>query len=779
MNGNGLRRQSAILQKELQKNGQLRLRGESARRLAEAAGRFVLALLLARTDLIGGCAPFAVGFAAAAPVRAAGVCAYLGAAAGYLARGDLLWSARYAATLALILAARFVCRRLPASHSVWFGPAAAGAASACTGFVYAADLGWTAAAVSLYGTEVVLAAGSAYFYQIALGPQDRSPENRTLQVISRLILAMSVLAGLSSVYLFGALSIGRAAAALAMLLIAWKRGARMGCVCGLAAGLVIDAVSTRTAFFCVVYPLAALSAGFALRRSRTAGAAVFVLVGAASAVFFRDRTLLTQLLYESFAASVLSLLSPADISTRLSALLPADAPVDGPTKGEALARERIEATAAAFRGLYETVRSAAGEDRNDSNIAALFDRAADAVCTDCPNMAACWTRDYSGTLDALNGLTPIMLARHTVGETDFPVHFRERCRHLDLLVAAVNQELRAMLYRRQYRARLRESRGAACSQYADVAEILESLAGDLRGSVTPEPALEEKLTQYLRTQGSDAACSVFRTRSGRLRAELRGGDLHTLKRDRQYLDKLSAVLGVRLCTPTVRNGAGKLTLLEAEPLAAEVGLASSRRSGESVSGDTGAYFKTEEGVLYVLLSDGMGTGASAKNSSASSARILEQFLRAGAAPESALRILNDLMLLRNETDTDSATIDLLYLDLFTGRAKIFKYGAAPSYIRTSDAVRRIRCRTPAPGFAASSGNGGAQTCTELLLPAASFVVITSDGLGTDDDGWLRLLLAEYNGTDARELAAKILRSAPDEPESDDRTVLVVRTTPRP
>lgn len=51
-----------------------------------------------------------------------------------------------------------------------------------------------------------------------------------------------------------------------------------------------------------------------------------------------------------------------------------------------------------------------------------------------------------------------------------------------------------------------------------------------------------------------------------------------------------------------------MTLLEAEPLAVSVGIAALKKRGEKVSGDRGSYFKTDSGVLCVILSDGMGTG---------------------------------------------------------------------------------------------------------------------------------------------------------------------------
>lgn len=74
-----------------------------------------------------------------------------------------------------------------------------------------------------------------------------------------------------------------------------------------------------------------------------------------------------------------------------------------------------------------------------------------------------------------------------------------------------------------------------------------------------------------------------------------------------------------------------LLLLEAEPLAVSVGIASMRKKGETVSGDRGTYFKTDAGQLCVILSDGMGCGETAADGSISTVGMLEEFLRSGVS----------------------------------------------------------------------------------------------------------------------------------------------------
>jgi len=221
-----------------------------------------------------------------------------------------------------------------------------------------------------------------------------------------------------------------------------------------------------------------------------------------------------------------------------------------------------------------------------------------------------------------------------------------------------------------------------------------------------------------------------------------------------------------------------MVLLEAEPLAVSVGVAAVKKEGESVSGDRGTYFKTDSGVLCVLLSDGMGSGEKAAKESISVVRILERFLRAGVEPGMAMKILNSVMLLRSGDSWGYATVDLMCIDLFTGRTGFYKYGAAPSYIRHGKTIRRVKGISMAAGT--MPGEGEPPDVVRMNLKPGGIALIASDGVVTkDNDEWLRTMLADFDGADTREFARSIIREAGKQyGYSDDMTVLVVRVEER-
>ena len=118
------------------------------------------------------------------------------------------------------------------------------------------------------------------------------------------------------------------------------------------------------------------------------------------------------------------------------------------------------------------------------------------------------------------------------------------------------------------------------------------------------------------------------------------------------------------------------------------------------------------------------------------------------------------------------------IDLFTGEAVFYKYGAAPSYVRSGKTVKRIRSETLAAGL--QSGAEAMPDVVRLRLKPDTLAIIASDGvIAETDDGWIRTLLAEFDGEDTKSLARETLQTALHQyGRGDDMTVLAVRIAGR-
>ena len=740
----------------------------------------LLGFLMACARVLGNGAPFGMAMVACAGPGVTGVCALVGASLGYLLSGGLEWGIRYIAASVLVYTIAFVFHELPLYRQELFMPAATGGVMALTGFLgsFSLQTGTVPIWAELF-LETALAFGGAYFFREALSGALRTTETEELKhSVALMVLSAAFLMTLSRVVLFGTVSVGRLLALLLVMTSAMKGGMLTGAAVGTVLGMAVDVTHPGAPFYTMAYSFCGLLSGVFGKHGRFLFVLSFLLADALAVICAWNTEIYISALFECFCASVLFMLLPGTWLNQIGLILQYMERGSGESGLRRFVARRVKNLSEAYGELFDVVQKGLTEPFNDENIARVFDRAADAVCVRCKNKNRCWNTEYLDTLSAMNDATRAMTEKGSLAAEDLPGHFREKCIGLPAFVTAVNSELRGLSYRRQLRLRLAENKSVAWGQYTDIAQVLGQVADELGSINGADPLAERRLIRFLRSLDIDAETAVYRDGRGRLRIVIESGRLTPLTKDEDYLEKLSAVVGVRLCQPEEqREGSSRLTLLEAEPLAVSVGIAAMKKKGENVSGDKGSYFKTDEGILCVILADGMGTGDEAAQDSAQVVSILEKFLRSGVDPAVAMKILNSVMLLQGGESWGFVTVDLMCVDLFSGETCFYKYGAAPSFVKNGKAVRRIKGETLAAGL--SLGEGTAPDIVRMRLRPGSTAVVASDGVLADkDDDWLKTLLGgEF--TDMKGLARTVLREAEKlYGAGDDMTVVTVRVEER-
>ena len=170
----------------------------------------------------------------------------------------------------------------------------------------------------------------------------------------------------------------------------------------------------------------------------------------------------------------------------------------------------------------------------------------------------------------------------------------------------------------------------------------------------------------------------------------------------------------------------------------------------------------------MILCDGMGTGEEAARLSSHAIRLLENLLRGGMGPEEALRLMNGNMLLRG--NGTFSTVDLLRLDLYSGMAYLYKWGAAPSYWRDGERIQAVGNATPPPGI--DIAHLSVPEKCKLSMKSGQLLVMISDGAYGEET---EATIAAYRGSSTKELAALLISTMERE---DDMTAIVISLDPR-
>jgi len=183
------------------------------------------------------------------------------------------------------------------------------------------------------------------------------------------------------------------------------------------------------------------------------------------------------------------------------------------------------------------------------------------------------------------------------------------------------------------------------------------------------------------------------------------------------------------------------------------------------NGDRCMMFSGVRCKYYVLLCDGMGTGLGAVQEGKNAAGLLRRLLTAGYPAEHALRSLNSLCALRDRAG--AVTVDLVELELDTGKAVLYKWGAPPSYLVTSLGAEKLGITGPPPGLSVTECR---ETAERFSLRRKELLILVSDGVSQDDAlGCCQQMAGRAPG----ELALGILACAQRAGE-DDATVAVIR-----
>ena len=184
------------------------------------------------------------------------------------------------------------------------------------------------------------------------------------------------------------------------------------------------------------------------------------------------------------------------------------------------------------------------------------------------------------------------------------------------------------------------------------------------------------------------------------------------------------------------------------------------------NGDRCVYFPGIRGKYYIILCDGMGTGLGAIQEAGTAAQLLKRLLVCGFPAEHALQSLNSLCALRERAC--AVTVDLCEIALDSGRATLYKWGAAASYLVSAGGTEKLGGPNVPPGL--DLENAG-PSCCRCNLGRERILLLASDGLS--EDGILR---CSRQVVTPEHLGRSILEEAQKDGQ-DDASLVIVQLLP--
>ena len=202
------------------------------------------------------------------------------------------------------------------------------------------------------------------------------------------------------------------------------------------------------------------------------------------------------------------------------------------------------------------------------------------------------------------------------------------------------------------------------------------------------------------------------------------------------------------------------------------------KDDEHISGDSYSFMELPKGGYMIALSDGMGSGRAAGEESRTVIELLEQFAEAGFKRELALKMINSVLVMG--TDEESfATLDMCYVDLYSGSAEFIKTGAAATFVIRDSKAKAIRSSSLPIGMLKYFDMDRA----EFKLKKNDIILMLTDGAAEviDRDGMSDIILTELMENnkmkDPKDIADYVLESLKERSGfriQDDMTVVAAR-----
>lgn len=390
------------------------------------------------------------------------------------------------------------------------------------------------------------------------------------------------------------------------------------------------------------------------------------------------------------------------------------------------------------------------------------------ICGECRNHDFCCRDDENRIKSAFIPCERLLLSKGFITAAELP-RCIDSCTKKDALADFMNKlytRKSAFMQKNDLLVHFREKSSA---QFSSSADFISDLGRKCSDDKIYDEGMSERAAVLIGRYGAENVCAaVFFDKSGYvfISAFFSGKLNDTIS---ELTEKLSALTDRDLEEPEFFSEDCTVHACwhEAYTFNAETGKAI-MCGREKISGDSCIQFSDGLGSVYFIIADGMGSGNRASVESSMACSLLSRLIRAGAGEGSALRLVNSLLSTK-ASDEVFTTVDMLKINLFSGKASFYKAGAVKSFVKTGGSVSSVECTSFPLGIFPDID---VKPVTLRLSDGAS-VALFSDGIPESCYPKLRELLLS-DGYSPSRCADTIIELDKDELFPDDRTIFVLK-----
>ena len=604
-------------------------------------------------------------------------------------------------------------------------------------------------------------------------------------------------------------SIRNIVAIFIILFLGWKNGMLVGATSGITIGVTLGIIAGNEPITIAAYAISGLIAGI-LNRFGKIGVIVGFILGDILLTYLQNGGIENLIIFqEILIAGIGLLIVPKNVKLNIENIIGKDAFLpNGPNRAlnkSTETAEKLKNVSKVVNDIADTYNETSKYDENDESntikknkqifITELLNETEDME----ENILYDNISDVNGKIvdDIYNELvkkqyvTEKDLLKIFAQNNNYIVGFsdEERTvnRDVEKMTRIVNASYRISKMNFIWDKRLKEEKKNMQSQLQGVSKAIQNLADNIKTEIkTNELYEDEKDKIVLLLKQKDILVqeiSINKNEDGRFVIEIYIEETENDKTENIISDIIEKTLKEKMKLSENINiyseKCEKYIFVSDDKFFIEIGQAIAIKDKMAVSGDSILNTKSKDGKYLIAISDGMGSGESAKKSSQIVVNMIQNLLDSGFNKDVSVDLINSNLL--NVGDDVFATLDMAIVDLYKGTIEFIKSGSAPTYIKHKKRVQLIKSNSLPTGAIKDAK----QEVFDKDIENGDLLVMCSDGIIDSNveyknkELWIKYLLEDMEIDNSQKVADIILQEAIDNNFGnikDDMSVITFKLT---
>lgn len=517
-----------------------------------------------------------------------------------------------------------------------------------------------------------------------------------------------------------------------ILIYGWGNGAILGATTGLMIGLTYTCLCDVSMSFVVAIAFSGFISGLLRRFGKIAVIIAFIAGNIYISYYSTGMSQINIITCEVLVASVVLFFMPKFVERKLDNLFDLGRGLEAvrnnllnPTKE---AKEKIGAVSEVFSNLADITvqRSKETEQETTEVIKKYILSYVNNTCFACDNINDCIDKE---NLD----ITAEYLAdKLESGEKIEAEMLKFDCKHSKIIVDNLYEIYNNMKITRILKQRELENTEKVSKQYKEVSKLLNTIVDNIKEGALIKDDSQKKLRDELKFYGFNVYEDEFIRETDLIEYTFVTDILTNIDKQKRQIAELATNIleqnmTIKLILNISKTEKSKIKLISTPKYNIKTEIISENKVGETVSGDTYLQMELQDLRKLTVISDGVGSGKDAAQSSTAVINILERLLSGGFNEEKAIEIVNSIIKLKGD-DELYATLDASIINEKDGECFFIKLGAAPTYLIENGKVVTITSTTIPVGLVDNTDY--IPICKKLN--EGDFVIQISDGVIQDN-----------------------------------------------